>query len=370
MMPALFSQNELKRYSRHFLLPELGEKAQLKLKSARVLCVGLGGLGSPAATYLAAAGVGSLGIIDFDRVDLSNLQRQTLFSTSDVGGLKTESAQTRLNALNPEVRIELHSFVLDKTNILDLFKKYDLILDGTDNYQARYLINDACCILGKPNVSASVFRFEGQLSLFSAENGPCYRCLYPTPPPQALVPACAEAGVLGVVPGILGTLQAAEVIKYLTGTGRSLIGRLLMVDVLSMEFRSFGFAKNPQCMTCGTHASQELMSYEEVCQPQQTREIAAIDLKSLLQKGEKLLLLDVRDPSEHAAGFIPGAMLISLPELKNRSQEFQQREELVVTYCKSGKRSQLAAETLRGLGFMNVMSLKGGILGWFEDFSE
>jgi sulfur-carrier protein adenylyltransferase/sulfurtransferase len=369
------SADEIKRYSRHLILPEVGMDGQRALKAAKVLCVGAGGLGSPAAMYLAAAGVGTLGIVDFDVVDMSNLQRQLLHTTADVGRSKLQSAKDHLNALNPNVHIETYETALSSDNALRLFEPYDVILDGTDNFPTRYLVNDACVLLGRPNAYGSIFRFEGQASVFGAKDGPCYRCLYPEPPPPGLVPSCAEGGVLGVLPGIIGTIQANETIKLILGTGEPLIGRFLIFDALRMKFRELKLRKDPDCPVCGTHPTvTQLVDYEQFCgvAPHQqvekdivTDDMTVRELKERLDRGEPLVIVDVREPQEYQINRIEGAKLIPLGELPQRYEELD-REVAIVCQCKSGVRSAKATSFLRGIGFKNVRNLAGGILDWID----
>jgi adenylyltransferase/sulfurtransferase len=369
------SADEIKRYSRHLILPEVGMDGQRALKAAKVLCIGAGGLGSPAAMYLAAAGVGTLGIVDFDVVDMSNLQRQLLHTTADVGRSKLESAKDHLNALNPNVHIETYEMALSSENALQLFEPYDVILDGTDNFPTRYLVNDACVLLGKPNAYGSIFRFEGQASVFGAKDGPCYRCLYPEPPPPGLVPSCAEGGVLGVLPGIIGTIQASETIKLILGKGEPLIGRFLIFDALRMKFRELKLRQDPDCPVCGTHPTvTQLIDYEQFCgvAPHQqvekdivTDDMTSRELKERLDRGEPILVVDVREPQEYQINRIPGSTLIPLGELPQRYEELD-REVPIVCQCKSGVRSAKAASFLRGIGFRDVRNLAGGILGWID----
>lgn len=365
----MFTHGEVRRYSRHLILPEFGPQGQKKLKSARVLCVGAGGLGSPAALYLAAAGVGKLGLVDFDEVDVSNLQRQILHSTADVGRPKLDSARDRLRGLNPEIEVVTHPMRLNRGNVLELFAEYDVILDGTDNYATRYLINDACVILGKPNVSASVFRFEGQVSIFAAAGGPCYRCLYPEPPPAGLVPSCGEGGVLGIVPGVIGTLQATEAIKLLAGIGEPLKGRLLLFDALDMRFRELKVRKNPECPVCGPAPSiRELVDYERFCgasAPKQVWELEPVEA----QARAGALLLDVREPGERLVNRLPGDVSIPFSDLKTRYTELQADRD-IIAYCKVGRRSARAVEFLQKVGFENVYNLKGGIDAWIDQIDE
>jgi sulfur-carrier protein adenylyltransferase/sulfurtransferase len=370
------SADEIKRYSRHLILPEVGMDGQRALKAAKVLCIGAGGLGSPAAMYLAAAGVGTLGIVDFDVVDTSNLQRQLLHGTPDVGRPKLDSAKDRLHALNPHVHIETYETALSSDNALDLFAPYDVILDGTDNFPTRYLVNDACVLLGKPNAYGSIFRFEGQASVFATKNGPCYRCLYPEPPPPGLVPSCAEGGVLGVLPGIIGTIQATETVKLILGTGEPLIGRFLIYDALRMRFRELKLRKDDDCPVCGTHPTvTKLIDYEQFCgvAPKAEAEAVAtisdemtsVELKERLDRGEPIVVVDVREPQEYQINRIPGSVLIPLGELPQRYQELDQNA-AIVCQCKSGMRSAKATGFLRSIGFKNVRNLAGGILGWID----
>jgi adenylyltransferase/sulfurtransferase len=374
-LPELTNE-EIKRYSRHLIMPEVGVEAQRKLKAARVLCIGAGGLGSPAALYLAAAGVGTLGIVDFDTVDFSNLQRQILHGTPDVGRSKLASAKDKLNAINPNVNIVLHETALTSQNALELFAPYDVILDGTDNFPTRYLVNDACVLLGKPNAYGSIFRFEGQASVFATKDGPCYRCLYPEPPPPGLVPSCAEGGVLGVLPGMIGIVQATEAIKLITGIGEPLIGRFMIYDALKMKFRELKLRKDPDCPVCGTHPTvTKLIDYEQFCgvapvapEPvavNHATEITAVELKQRLDRGDKLKIVDVREPNEYQINRIPGSELIPLGDVPKRYQELNKDDEIVV-HCKMGGRSAKAADFLRSVGFTRVLNLKGGILEWVD----
>jgi adenylyltransferase/sulfurtransferase len=373
-LPSLTAM-EIKRYSRHLILPEVGVDGQRKLKAAKVLCIGAGGLGSPVALYLAAAGVGTIGIVDFDVVDYSNLQRQILHTTPDVGRSKLLSAQDKLLALNPDVRVDLYETALSSENALDLFRPYDVIIDGTDNFPTRYLVNDACVLLRKPNAYGSIFRFEGQASVFGVESGPCYRCLYPEPPPPGLVPSCAEGGVLGVLPGIIGTIQATEALKLILGVGEPLIGRFLIFDALRMKFRELKLRKDPDCPVCGTHPTvTALIDYEQFCgvapavsetsPADDSREITTVDLKARLDRGDRLVVLDVREPQEYQINRIDGSVLIPLGELGQRYSELDPAVE-IVAQCKSGMRSAKAAEFLREKGY-RVRNLKGGILDWID----
>ena len=371
------SQDEIKRYSRHLIMPEVGMDGQRRLKASSVLCIGAGGLGSPAAMYLAAAGVGRIGIVDFDVVDFSNLQRQLLHGTPDVGRSKLESARERLHALNPHVRIDTYETALSSENALELFEPYDVILDGTDNFPTRYLVNDACVLSGKPNAYGSIFRFEGQASVFAAKNGPCYRCLYPEPPPPGLVPSCAEGGVLGVLPGIVGVIQATEAIKLMLGIGEPLIGRFLIYDALKMRFRELRLKKDRECPVCGDRPTvTRLIDYEQFCgvrpEPQLQAaagvnewEITPIELKRRLDGGEGLFILDVREPNEYQINRIQGSTLIPLGEVPRRHQELDPKREIVV-YCKVGGRSAKAVDYLRTVGFAKVKNLRGGILEWID----
>jgi sulfur-carrier protein adenylyltransferase/sulfurtransferase len=368
------SKEEVMRYSRHLIMPEVGMEGQLKIKQAKVLCIGTGGLGAPLGLYLAAAGVGRIGLVDFDVVDTTNLQRQVLFGTSDVGRPKTEAAAERLRNLNPDIQIDTFETQLTSANALELFKDYDIIVDGTDNFPTRYLVNDACIITGKPNVYGSIFRFEGQITVFGYPGGPCYRCLYPEPPPPGLVPSCAEGGVLGVLPGIVGTIQAAETLKLIIGKGEPLIGRLLLFDALAMKFRELKLRKNPECPVCGEHPTQtKLIDYAEFCGVRgeegpttvtNVPEITPKELQTRLDRGDDIYVLDVREPHEYQICNINGH-LIPLGELSRRVHELDSSRE-IVAHCKSGKRSADAVEFLRGAGFRKVSSLKGGILAWSD----
>jgi len=369
---APLSHAEMLRYSRHLLLPEVGVSGQRKLKAARVLTVGAGGLGSPLSLYLAAAGVGTIGIVDFDVVDLTNLQRQIVHGTSTLGRPKLDSAEERLNDLNPNVRIERHETRLTSENALEILREYDVVVDGTDNFPTRYLVNDACVLLGKPNVYGSIFRFEGQASLFYAAKGPCYRCLYSEPPPPGLVPSCAEGGVLGVLPGIIGSIQALETIKWIIGAGSSLLGRLLLFDALKLRFRELELRKDPACPICGTNPSiHELIDYEAFCgigaEPAYNGpEITAEELqREMSEKAADLVLIDVREPHEWDIVHIEGARLIPLGHLPERLSELDGHAE-IVTHCHHGARSMKALEILKGAGFGKVRSLAGGIDAWAE----
>lgn len=369
---AELSHDEFRRYGRHLIMPEVGLDGQRKIKSASVLVVGAGGLGSPVAMYLAAAGVGRIGIVDFDTVDYSNLQRQIMHSTDDVGRPKLHSARERINSINPHVKVETYETSLTSANALDILGSYDVIVDGTDNFPTRYLVNDACVLLKKPNVYGSIFRFEGQASVFYADEGPCYRCVYSEPPPPGLVPSCAEGGVLGVLPGIVGTIQAAETLKLILGVGEPLIGRLLLLDVLAMQFRELRLRKNPECPLCGNHPTiHGLIDYEAFCgvavhpengEDRKAYEISAVELKERLQRRDDIFLLDVREPVEHQIVSL-GKYLIPLNDLPGRVNELDSAREIVV-YCHYGHRSAQAVQFLREMGFKKVKNLVGGIDQW------
>jgi sulfur-carrier protein adenylyltransferase/sulfurtransferase len=375
-LPELTS-NDLQRYSRHLILPEVGEEGQRRLKAARVLCVGTGGLGSPLALYLAAAGVGTLGLVDFDVVDSSNLQRQIIHSTRDIGRKKLDSAEEKLNALNPALNVVKHETMLTSANALEILKDYDVVADGTDNFPTRYLVNDACVLLGKPNAYGSIFRFEGQASVFAAKDGPCYRCLYPEPPPPGLVPSCAEGGVLGILPGLVGVIQATETIKLILGKGEPLIGRLLLVDALNMRFRELKLRKNPDCPVCGLHPTVTgLIDYEQFCgitpaaKQDQTvvngiPQMQVKDLKRRIDAGEDLFILDVREPFEYQIANI-GGRLIPQNDVPQRLAEIDRGREIVVQ-CKTGRRSQRIAEFLKESGYPQVVNLAGGIAAWSDE---
>src|ERR1700759_2466404 len=368
------NNDEIARYSRHLILPEVGLEGQKKLKAAKVLCVGTGGLGSPLAFYLAAAGIGTLGLVDFDVVDKSNLQRQIIHSTADVGRPKIDSAAEKLSALNPHMKIIKHETMLTSANALEIIKDYDVVADGTDNFQTRYLVNDACVLSGnKPNAYASIFRFEGQASVFATKDGPCYRCLYPEPPPPGLVPSCAEGGVLGILPGLVGVMQGTEVIKLILGVGDPLIGRLLLVDALGMKFRELKLRKNPDCPVCGTHPTvTKLVDYNEFCgireeektRSNAVREIQVEELKRRLEAKEHLFVLDVREPHEYQICNL-GGYLIPLNDLPNRVNELDSSREIVV-HCKMGGRSAKAVAFLQQAGFSKVHNLAGGITAWSD----
>jgi len=376
VLPEL-TTDDLSRYSRHLILPEVGMEGQRKLKAARVLCVGTGGLGSPLAFYLAAAGIGTLGLVDFDVVDASNLQRQIIHSTKDIGRKKLDSAAEKLTALNPALDVIKHETMLSSANALDIIKDYDIVADGTDNFPTRYLVNDASVLLRKPNAYASIFRFEGQASVFGMEEGPCYRCLYPEPPPPGLVPSCAEGGVLGILPGLLGVIQATEVIKLILGKGNPLIGRLLLVDALGMRFRELKLRKNPECPVCGENPTvKELIDYQQFCgiMPESKEEkavkngipqISVKELKRRRDAGETVFLLDVREPYEYQIAQI-GGTLIPQSDVPQRLNEIPRDREIIVQ-CRSGARSQKIAEFLKQSGYSQVVNLAGGILAWSDE---
>jgi len=384
------SNDEIARYSRHLILPEVGMEGQQKLKAAKVLCVGTGGLGAPLALYLAVAGVGTIGLVDFDVVDASNLQRQVIHSTATVGKLKVDSAEIMLKGLNPHLNVVKYNTMLTSANALEIFKDFDVIADGTDNFQTRYLVNDACVLTGKPNAYGSIFRFEGQASVFGTKEGPCYRCLYPEPPPPGLVPSCAEGGVLGILPGLVGIIQATEVIKLILGIGEPLIGRLLLVDALGMSFRTLKLRKNPECPVCGTNPTvTELIDYDQFCGiPKPTEagplevaqnaavgDAAVVDgipqisvkaFKAKLDAKEDVFVLDVREPHEYPIANL-GAPLIPVGSLEARVGELAaEKNREIIVHCRSGARSQKAAVILKNAGFTNVTNLTGGILAWAE----
>ena len=376
-LPSL-SNEEVLRYSRHLILPDVGVDGQRRLKAARLLIVGAGGLGSPLALYLAAAGVGHLGIVDFDVVDLTNLQRQVLHGTKDVGHPKLESARARIADVNPHVTVTTYETALTSRNALEIIRDYDIVVDGTDNFPTRYLVNDACVLLGKPNVYGSIFRFEGQASVFATADGPCYRCLFREPPPPGLVPSCAEGGVLGVLPGLVGTIQATEALKLVLGVGEPLIGRLLLVDALSMEFRTLTLRKDPTCPACVTHEITELIDYEAFCGVPATGgpapatsldgvpEMSPRELARRRAAGDDILLLDVREPNEWQIARIAGAQLLPLGQLEEALPSLDRAREIVV-HCKSGSRSARAVRRLREAGFQHVWNLAGGISKWSEE---
>jgi adenylyltransferase/sulfurtransferase len=370
------SKDEILRYSRHLIVPEVGMEGQLKLKAAKVLLVGAGGLGAPLGLYLAAAGIGRIGLVDFDVVDFTNLQRQVIHFTKDVGRNKIDSAAEKMQALNPNVEIVKHEVALSSENAMEILQDYDLVVDGTDNFPTRYLVNDACVLLGKPNVYGSIFRFEGQATVFAYQGGPCYRCLYPEPPPPGLVPSCAEGGVLGILPGTIGLIQATETVKLILGIGEPLVGRLLLYDALGMRFRELKLRKNPECPICGDRRTiTKLIDYHQFCGvPQQPPkqeskvtegEIEVTEVKEKLDRGDKFVLIDVREPHEHQICNIPAAKLIPLGEVGKRLGELDPEADIVI-HCKSGMRSARACGILKAAGFKHVRNMKGGILAWSD----
>jgi len=382
--PAVLNKEEILRYSRHLIIPEVGMEGQQKLKQARVLTIGAGGLGAPVGLYLAAAGVGTIGIVDFDVVDFSNLQRQVIHATADVGRSKLESARESITAINSNVKVVGYNTRLDSSNALEIFRGYDLVIDGTDNFPTRYLVNDACVLSKIPNVYASIYRFEGQASVLGLPDGPCYRCWYPEPPPPGLVPSCAEGGVLGVLPGIMGMIQATEAVKLIIGIGEPLKNRVLLVDALNMKFRELKLRKNPHCPVCGDHPTvTALIDYQEFCglgrggvapaaeaasaeaASEERVEVTARELKQELDAGKDVFILDVREPFEFAIGRIANSVLIPLGELPRRMEELD-RERTIVAHCKMGGRSAKAVEMLRAAGFPHVRNLTGGILAWSD----
>jgi len=372
--PVQLDNWEIMRYSRHLIMPEVNIDGQEKLKSSSVLLIGAGGLGSPSLLYLAAAGIGRIGIVDFDVVDDSNLQRQVLYGTSDIGKPKLEAAERRLKDLNPRLEIDSYNERLSSENARELIAKYDVVVDGTDNFPTRYLVNDACVLEGKPNVYGSIFRFDGQVSVFNYEGGPCYRCLYSEPPPPGLVPSCAEGGVLGVLPGIIGTMQATEAIKLIVGIGESLSGKLLLVDALSMEFRKLNIKKNPECKICSDNPEiTELIDYDDFCgvvtDPDENsdtiNQITPIELKKRMDEGENLVLLDIREEIETRICQIEGSVHIPMQEIPSRLSELEMHSDIII-YCKSGERSYSVTNFLKKSGFKRVTNLYGGTLAWSE----
>jgi molybdopterin/thiamine biosynthesis adenylyltransferase/rhodanese-related sulfurtransferase/molybdopterin converting factor small subunit len=370
------SKDEILRYSRHLIMPEVGMEGQIKLKNAKVLMVGAGGLGAPLGLYLAAAGVGRIGVVDFDVVDFTNLQRQVIHGTKDVGRKKLDSAADKMLDINPNVQIDRYEVALDSSNAMDILEPYDLVIDGTDNFPTRYLVNDACVILKKPNVYGSIFRFEGQATVFAYPGGPCYRCLYSEPPPPGLVPSCAEGGVLGILPGVIGLIQATEAVKLILGIGEPLVGRLLLYDALAMRFRELKLRRNPECPVCGDHPTvTKLIDYQQFCgvphreEPPvaaaQVGEIDPVEVKAKLDRGDDFLLIDVREPHEYQICSIPHAKLIPLGDLPKRVNELDSAKE-IVAHCKSGVRSGKAVDFLRQAGFEKVRNMKGGILAWSD----
>ncbi len=366
--------DEVRRYSRHLIIPEIGMTGQKRLKNARVLCVGAGGLGSPAMLYLAAAGVGTLGVIDFDVVDESNLQRQIIHGQSDIGRLKAESARDSIAEINPYVHVQLHTEALTTDNVMEIFGGYDLIVDGTDNFATRYMVNDACVLLGKPYVWGSIFRFDGQASVFWAEYGPCYRCLYPDPPPPGMVPSCAEGGVLGVLCGSIGSIQVTEAIKLLTGVGESLAGRLMIYDALEMSYRTVRVRKDPECAICGKNPTiTELIDYEAFCgtvsedaqQAASGSTITATELKEMQDRGDNIFLVDVREPNEYEIVSIPGSVLIPKDQfLTGAALEKLPQDKRIVLHCKSGVRSSECLAVVKSAGFSDAVHVGGGVLAW------
>ncbi len=370
----MLSPEEIRRYSRHLILPDVGMAGQIKLKQSSALVVGAGGLGNPLLQYLGAAGVGRIGIVDFDTIDVTNLQRQVMFGTKDVGRKKLEVAKERVLAINPNVDVQMYETRLTSENALDVLKDYDVVIDGTDNFPTRYLVNDASVLLGKPNVYGSIFRFEGQASVFWAAKGPCYRCLYAEPPPPGLVPSCAEGGVLGVLPGIVGSIQAIEALKILLGKGDTLVGRLLVFDALKMKFRELKLRKNPECPICGTHPTiKEPIDYEEFCglnapgeQVSEEFQITPHELEARLSNGGQVVLLDVREPLEWEINRLQGAVLMPVAQVPNRVNELSTADDIVV-YCKTGARSARVTNFLREMGFRKVKNLEGGIDAWADE---
>lgn len=375
-VPVALSNEEVLRYSRHLILPEVGMDGQLKLKAARVLCIGAGGLGAPLGMYLAAAGVGTIGMVDFDVVDRTNLQRQIIHGTKDIGRKKLDSAAETMIDINPNVNIVRHEVALSSENALEIMKDYDVVVDGTDNFPTRYLVNDACVLLGIPNVYGSIYRFEGQASVFATKDGPCYRCLYPEPPPPGLVPSCAEGGVLGILPGMIGIVQATETVKLILGKGETLVGRLMLYDAMNMKVREMKLRKSPDCPICGPNRTiRELIDYHQFCgvpkQPAQPEpvaaggEIDAVGLKELLDRNHDFVLIDVREPHEYQICRIPKARLIPLGELPKRVGELDPAAEYII-HCRSGARSAKACVVLREAGFRSVRNMAGGILAWSD----
>jgi sulfur-carrier protein adenylyltransferase/sulfurtransferase len=372
--PTTLSKEEILRYSRHLIMPEVGMDGQLKLKNAKVALIGTGGLGAPLGMYLAAAGVGRIGLVDFDVVDFTNLQRQVIHGTKDVGRKKLDSAADTMLDINPYVEIDRHEVALTSENALQILKNYDLVVDGTDNFPTRYLVNDACVLLKKPNVYGSIFRFEGQATVFAYPGGPCYRCLYPEPPPPGLVPSCAEGGVLGILPGVIGLIQATETVKLILGAGEPLVGRLLLYDALAMRFRELKLRRNPECPVCGDHPTiHELIDYQEFCGvPNQAHEpapvegeIDPVEVKAKMDRGDRFVLIDVREPHEYQICRIPNARLIPLGDLPKRVNELNSADE-IVAHCKSGVRSGKAVDFLKQAGFKKVRNMKGGTLAWSD----
>lgn len=366
------SKEEVLRYSRHLIMPEVGMEGQLKLKAAKVLLVGTGGLGAPLGMYLAAAGIGRIGLVDFDVVDYTNLQRQIIHGTKDVGRKKLDSAAETMLDINPYVQIDRYDLALSSENALDIIRKYDYVVDGTDNFPTRYLVNDACVLTGKPNIYGSIFRFEGQATIFAYPGGPCYRCLYPEPPPAGLVPSCAEGGVLGILPGMIGIIQATETAKLILGRGEPLIGRLVLYDALSMRFRELKLRRDPECPVCGDHPTiKQLIDYQQFCgvapaAPEPAGgELTPAQVRAKIDRGDNFVLVDVREPHEYQICNIPQARLIPLGDLPKRLNELDPASD-IVAHCKSGARSAKAVNLLRESGFKNVWNMKGGILAWSD----
>jgi sulfur-carrier protein adenylyltransferase/sulfurtransferase len=371
------SNDEIKRYSRHLIMPEVAMEGQKKLKAAKVLLVGTGGLGAPLGLYLAAAGIGRIGLVDFDVVDFSNLQRQVIHSTKDVGRPKLDSAKEKILGINPHIQVDSYETMLRADNAMDIIKDYDIVVDGTDNFPTRYLVNDACVLLDKPNVYGSIFRFEGQASVFYAREGPCYRCLYPEPPPPGLVPSCAEGGVLGILPGTIGLIQATEAVKLILGKGRSLVGRLLLYDALEMKFRELKLRKNPKCPLCGDNPTiKALIDYDQFCGitptpvaaapvEENSYEITPEELKARLDRGDRLTIVDVREPHEYDICRLPNSVLIPLGQVGSRMHELNTSDEIIV-HCKMGGRSAKAVKQLREAGFKKIKNLTGGIDRWAQ----
>ena len=370
------NNDEILRYSRHLIMPEVGMEGQLKLKRASVLLVGAGGLGAPLGMYLTAAGIGRIGLVDFDVVDFTNLQRQVIHGTKDVGKKKLDSAFESMRDINPFVELKGYDVPLTSENALEIIKDYDIVVDGTDNFPTRYLVNDACVLLGKPNVYGSIFRFEGQATVFATKDGPCYRCLYPEPPPPGLVPSCAEGGVLGILPGVIGLIQATETVKLILGIGQPLIGRLMLYDALNMKFRELKLRRNPECPVCGDHRTiTQLIDYQEFCgmpnveTPAEAVAVAGdidpVEVKAKLDRGDNFRLIDVREPHEYQICRIPGATLMPLGELPRRLMELDRNDEFVM-HCKGGTRSAKAVELMQLSGFKKVRNMKGGIAAWSD----
>ncbi len=372
-MATTLTNEEIQRFSRHLILPEVGMEGQIKLKDAKVLLVGTGGLGAPLGLYLAAAGIGTIGLVDFDVVDASNLQRQVIHGTKDIGRKKIDSAADRMLDINPNLKIVKHETPLTSENAREIVEQYDIVADGTDNFPTRYLVNDVCVLTGKPNVYGSIFRFEGQSSVFATEDGPCYRCLYPEPPPPGLVPSCAEGGVLGILPGTVGLIQATEVVKLILGIGQSLKGRLMLYDALNMKFRELKLRRNPDCPSGQCSVVKDLIDYKQFCgipdappaPPPAAGELEPTDVKAMLDAGHDFLLIDVREVHEYQIAFIPSAKLIPLGQLPQRLSEIPQ-EATIVVHCKSGMRSAKAVDLLKQSGYANVRNMKGGILAWSD----